>query len=183
MTNIDKNIPNYLTVVRMISIPVIVMSFYFEDSKFAHRLGSLIFVMASATDFLDGYLARKYNIVSRFGQMFDPIADKVLVGCVLIMLVKFGRADEIPCLLILARELIVAGLREFLAQVRVSVPVTRMAKIKTAIQMIAMTMLILGSTGSGLVYLDLVGHVALWIAAILTLITGYSYLKASSKYF
>ena len=86
-------------------------------------------------------------------------------------------------MLILARELIVAGLREFLAQVRVSVPVTRMAKIKTAIQMIAMTMLILGSTGSGLIYLDLVGHVALWIAAILTLVTGYSYLKASSKYF
>jgi CDP-diacylglycerol--glycerol-3-phosphate 3-phosphatidyltransferase len=183
MTNIDKNIPNYLTMIRMIAIPVIVMSFYFEDSKFAHRLGSFIFIVASITDFLDGYLARKYNLVSSFGQMFDPIADKVLVGCVLIMLVKFGRADEIPCLLILAREFVVAGLREFLAQVRVSVPVTRMAKIKTAIQMIAITMLILGSTGSGIKYLDAIGHAALWFAAILTLITGYSYLKASSRYF
>lgn len=167
----------------MIAIPVIVMSFYFEDSKFAHRLGSFIFIVASFTDFLDGYLARKYNLVSSFGQMFDPIADKVLVGCVLIMLVKFNRADEIPCLLILAREFVVAGLREFLAQVRVSVPVTRMAKVKTAIQMMAITMLILGSTGSGIESLDLIGGIALWIAAILTLVTGYSYLKASSRYF
>lgn len=183
INNTDRNIPNYLTMIRMIAIPVIVMSFYFEDSKFAHRLGSFIFIVASFTDFLDGYLARKYNLVSSFGQMFDPIADKVLVGCVLIMLVKFNRADEIPCLLILAREFVVAGLREFLAQVRVSVPVTRMAKVKTAIQMMAITMLILGSTGSGIESLDLIGGIALWIAAILTLVTGYSYLKASSRYF
>ena len=114
--------------------------------------------------------------------MFDPIADKVLVGCVLLMLVKFGRADEVPCLLILSRELVIAGFREFLAQVRVSVPVTRLAKTKTFIQMVAMTMLLLGSTGSGIEYLDLIGHICLWIAAILTIITGYSYLKASIKY-
>jgi len=181
--NIDKNIPNYLTIIRMLAIPIIVMSFYFDDSKFAHRLGGIVFAIASITDFFDGYLARKYNIVSSFGQMFDPIADKVLVGCVLIMLVKAGRADEVPCLLILAREFVVAGLREFLAQVQVSVPVTRLAKIKTSIQMLAITMLILGSTGSGIESLDLIGHVFLWIAAVLTLVTGYSYLKASSKYF
>jgi cardiolipin synthase len=181
--HIDKNIPNYLTIVRMLSIPIIVMSFYFDDSKFAHRLGGVVFAMASITDFFDGYLARKYNIVSSFGQMFDPIADKVLVGCVLVMLVKEGRADEIPCLLILAREFVVAGLREFLAQVRVSVPVTRLAKLKTAIQMLAITMLILGSIGSGIEALDFIGQTCLWIAAILTLVTGYSYLKASSKYF
>jgi cardiolipin synthase len=181
--NIDKNIPNYLTIIRMLSIPIIVMSFYFDDSKFAHRLGGIVFAMASITDFFDGYLARKYDIVSSFGKMFDPIADKVLVGCVLVMLVKAGSADEIPCLLILAREFFVAGLREFLAQVRVSVPVTRLAKLKTAIQMLAMTMLILGSIGSGIDSLDLIGQIFLWIAAILTLVTGYSYLKASSKYF
>lgn len=179
----DKNIPNYLTMLRMFAIPIIVMSFYFEDSTFAHRLGSFIFAAASITDFLDGYLARKYNIVSSFGKMFDPIADKVLVGCVLIMLVKEGRADEISCLLILAREFVVAGLREFLAQVRVSVPVTRLAKVKTFIQMLALTLLILGSVGSGIESLDLIGKILLWIAAILTLITGYSYLNASSKYF
>jgi CDP-diacylglycerol--glycerol-3-phosphate 3-phosphatidyltransferase len=183
MMIIDKNLPNYLTMVRIIAIPIIVMTFYFEDSKLAHRVGAIIFVIASITDFLDGYLARKFNLVSSFGKMFDPIADKVLVGCVLVMLVKEGIADEIPCLLILAREFTVAGLREFLAQVRVSVPVTQIAKVKTTTQMIAITMLILGSTGSGISYLDLVGQIFLWISAILTIVSGFSYLQASSKYF
>jgi CDP-diacylglycerol--glycerol-3-phosphate 3-phosphatidyltransferase len=114
--------------------------------------------------------------------MFDPIADKVLVGCGLLMLVKFDRADEVPCLLILAREFVVAGFREFLAQIRVSVPVTMLAKVKTCIQMFAMTILLLGSTGSGIESLDLIGAICLWIAAILTLVTGYSYFKASIKY-
>ena len=180
---IDKNIPNYLTIIRLVSIPIIVMTFYFEDSKFAHRVGGIVFAFASVTDFFDGYLARKYNIISSFGKMFDPIADKVLVGCVLVMLVKDNRADEIPCLLILAREFVVAGFREFLAQVQVSVPVTRLAKVKTTIQMVAMTMLIVGSVGSGIASLDLIGHISLWIAAILTLVTGYSYLQACSRYF
>ncbi len=181
--HIDKNIPNYLTILRIIAIPLIVMSFYFDDSKFAHRLGGLVFAVASLTDFFDGYIARKYNIVSSFGKMFDPIADKVLVGCVLMMLVKFGRADEVPCLLILAREFAVAGLREFLAQVRVSVPVTRLAKIKTTIQMCSITMLLVGSIGSGITHLDLIAHIFLWISAVLTLVSGYSYLQACSKYF
>jgi hypothetical protein len=180
---LDKNIPNYLTIVRLISIPIIVMTFYFDDSKFAHRVGGIVFAFASLTDFVDGYLARKYNLISSFGRMFDPIADKVLVGCVLVMLVKDNRADEIPCLLILAREFVVAGFREFLAQVQVSVPVSRLAKVKTTIQMVSMTMLIVGSVGSGIVVLDLVGHISLWIAAILTLVTGYSYLQACSRYF
>ncbi|MDP5110664.1 MAG: CDP-diacylglycerol--glycerol-3-phosphate 3-phosphatidyltransferase [Rickettsiaceae bacterium] len=178
----DKNVPNYLTILRMVAIPIIIMSFYFDDSKFAHRLGALVFALASLTDFFDGFLARKYNLVSSFGTMFDPIADKVLVGCVLLMLVRFGRADETPCLLILSREFVVAGFREFLAQVKVSVPVTRLAKTKTFIQMLAMTMLLLGSTGSGIEYLDIIGHIFLWIAAIVTVITGYSYLKATIKY-
>ena len=178
----DKNVPNYLTILRMVAIPIIIMSFYFDDSKFAHRLGALVFALASLTDFFDGFLARKYNLVSSFGTMFDPIADKVLVGCVLLMLVRFGRADETPCLLILSREFVVAGFREFLAQIKVSVPVTRLAKTKTFIQMLAMTMLLLGSTGSGIEYLDIIGHIFLWIAAIVTIITGYSYLKATIKY-
>lgn len=180
---IDKNIPNYLTMLRLAAIPIIVMTFYFGDSKFAHRIGGIIFALASLTDFFDGYIARKYNLVSSFGRMFDPIADKVLVGCVLVMLVKDGRADEVPCLLILAREFIVAGLREFLVQVRVSVPVSHIAKVKTTIQMTSITMLIIGSKGSGIESLDAIGHFSLWVAAILTIISGYSYLQACSKYF
>lgn len=169
--------------IRMSSIPVIVLTFYFDESVFAHRLGGALFFFACFTDFLDGYLARKYNIVSSFGKMFDPIADKVLVGCILLMLVKNGRADEVPCLLILAREFVVAGLREFLAQVRVSLPVSNIAKIKTAIQMASITMLMVGSKGSGIKFIDPLAHISLWIAALLTVVSGYSYLKASSKYF
>ncbi len=180
---IDKNLPNYLTILRIIAIPLLILSFYFDDSKFAHRLGGIIFAIASLTDFFDGYIARKYNIVSGFGKMFDPIADKVLVGCILLMLVKFDRADEIPCLLILAREFAVAGLREFLAQVRVSVPVTHLAKIKTTMQMVSITMLIVGSIGSGIKHLDLIAHIFLWISAILTIISGYSYIRACRRYF
>ena len=179
----DKNLPNYLTIGRILAIPLIVVTFYFEDSALACRVGAAIFVLAGLTDFLDGYLARKFNLVSRFGRMLDPIADKVLVGCVIVMLVKTNKAGEIPCLLILAREFAVAGLREFLAQITVSLPVTRLAKLKTVTQMIALTLLILGSKGSGYWWLDYVGNSFLWLTAILTVLTGYSYMYTSSKYF
>jgi len=181
--NIDKNLPNYLTIARIIVIPIIIMTFYLDNSKLAHRLATFLFILASITDFFDGYLARKFNLVSRFGGMFDPIADKLLVGCVIVMLVKKGIVGEIPCLLILAREFLVSGLREFLATLKVSVPVSRLAKIKTFIQMFALSSLILGSKGSGIIYMDLIGQITLWIAAFLTIITGYSYLKICSKYF
>ncbi len=177
-----KNIPNILTVTRIAVIPIIVLTFYFEDVVFAHRLGAGLFVLACVTDFLDGYLARKFNLQSSFGIMLDPIADKLLVASVLLMLVKFDRAQELPCLLILTRELTVAGLREFLAQVHVSVPVSELAKVKTAVQMVALAILILGSKGSGMEYMDIVGQVTIWIAAILTVVTGYSYFKACTKY-
>jgi CDP-diacylglycerol--glycerol-3-phosphate 3-phosphatidyltransferase len=181
--SIDKNLPNYLTIARIIVIPVIIMTFYLDNSILAHRLATLLFILASVTDFFDGYLARKFDLVSGFGRMFDPIADKLLVGCIIIMLVKKGTAGEVPCLLILAREFLVAGLREFLALVKVSIPVSRLAKVKTFTQMFALSALILGSKGSGLIYMDLIGQIALWIAAFLTVITGYSYFKACSKYF
>ena len=181
--NIDKNIPNYLTIGRIIVIPIIVMTFYLDNSKLAHRIGAILFILASITDFFDGYIARKFNLVSSFGKMLDPIADKLLVGCVILMLVKRGLAGEIPCLLILAREFLVAGLREFLALVRVSIPVSRLSKIKTFMQMLALSILILGSKGSGVGCFDLLGQIAIWIAAILTIVTGFSYFKACKQYF
>ncbi|MFV0250807.1 MAG: CDP-diacylglycerol--glycerol-3-phosphate 3-phosphatidyltransferase [Rickettsia aeschlimannii] len=179
---IDKNLPNYLTIARIMVIPVIILVFYINNSL-ARKLGALLFALASITDFFDGYIARKYNLVTSFGKMFDPIADKLLVGCVIIMLLKKDNVDEIPCLLILAREFLVSGLREFLALVKVSVPVSRLAKVKTFLQMFALSILILGSKGSGIIYLDIVGEIILWIAAFLTIITGYSYFKAYKKYF
>lgn len=179
---IDKNLPNYLTIARIATIPIIVLIFYI-NSSFARKIGALLFILASITDFFDGYIARKYNLVTSFGKMFDPIADKLLVGCVIIMLLKKGDVDEIPCLLILAREFLVSGLREFLALVKVSVPVSTLAKTKTFLQMFALSILVLGSKGSNIACLDLIGEIILWIAAFLTIITGYSYFKACKKYF
>ncbi len=179
---IDKNLPNYLTIFRIGIIPIIIMTFYLENSRFAHKFGAILFLLAGISDFIDGYIARKFGLVSRFGQMFDPIADKLLIGSVIIMLVKKNIAPEIPCLLILAREFLVAGLREFLALVKVSLPVSRLAKVKTFMQIFALFTLILGSKGSGIESLDLIGQITLWFAAILTMITGLAYLKASSKY-
>jgi CDP-diacylglycerol--glycerol-3-phosphate 3-phosphatidyltransferase len=115
--------------------------------------------------------------------MLDPIADKLLISSILMMLVSFRKVEVVPCLMILSREIVISGLREFLAQVHVSVPVSKLAKIKTAMQMVALFVLLLGSKGSGFKYLDMLGKILLWISAILTLITGYSYFEASKKYF
>jgi cardiolipin synthase len=177
-----KQLPNTLTLIRIVIIPIIILTFYFDDKIFSHRLAAILFLIAGITDFFDGYLARKYNLHSNFGRMLDPIADKLLVGCILIMLVKFDKASEVPCLLILSREFLISGLREFLAELRVSVPVSRLAKFKTAIQMIALFILLLGSKGSNIEYMDIIGHIALWIAASLTIFTGYSYLQASRSH-
>ncbi|HJK86437.1 MAG TPA: CDP-diacylglycerol--glycerol-3-phosphate 3-phosphatidyltransferase [Candidatus Megaira endosymbiont of Nemacystus decipiens] len=180
---IDKNLPNYLTVLRIVAIPIIIATFYFDNSSFAHQLGGILFIFASLTDFLDGYIARKYNLVSSFGKVFDPIADKVLVGCTLLMLVRNGNAPAIPCLLILSREFIVSGFREFLIQVKVSLPVSQIAKIKTTIQMFSIAILIIGSKGSGIESLDLIGKLLLWLATFMTIISGYAYFKACMKHF
>ena len=115
--------------------------------------------------------------------MLDPIADKILIGAILIMLVKFEKANELPCILILIREFAVAGLREFLAELRVSVPVSNIAKTKTFVQMAALFILLLGSVGSGISYLNEVGQIALWIAATITVFTGWSYFYAAMRYF
>lgn len=177
-----KNIPNTLTVMRIIIIPIIILSFYFDDIVFAHQFSAGLFLLASLTDFLDGFIARKFSVQSNFGKMLDPIADKLLIGAILLMLVEFKKAEVLPCILILSREFLVSGLREFLAGVQVSVPVSHMAKLKTTVQMGALFILLLGSKGSEVVHLDLIGKISLWVAAILTIITGYSYFKASYIY-
>jgi CDP-diacylglycerol--glycerol-3-phosphate 3-phosphatidyltransferase len=179
---IDRNLPNYLTIARILIIPIIILTFYFDNVRIAQKIGAGLFGLACITDVVDGYLARQYNIASNFGKMFDPIADKLLVGCVIIMLVKNNKVSALPCLLILSREFLVAGLREFLAQIKVSVPVSNLAKIKTFMQMSSLTILILGSNGSGISWLDYFGQVTFWIAALLTIVTGFSYFKECIKY-
>lgn len=182
MENYYRHVPNGLTISRILMIPLIVCTFFFDDVKFAHQLGGVIFFAAGCTDFLDGYLARKYKLQSAFGEMFDPIADKILVMSVMVMLIYSHRVYVAPCLLILAREFTIAGLREFLGQIRVSVPVTNIAKIKTATQMFALFILIIGNKGSGYEHTEDIGNCLLWIAAILTIFTGFSYYKSTMQY-
>lgn len=180
---IDKNLPNYLTILRMLAIPVIIAILSYKNSVFACRLGGIIFAVISLTDFFDGYIAKKYNLVSNFGRAFDPIADKVLVACVLLILVQNDKVSALPCLVIISREFIVSGFREFLAQVKVSLAVSKISQIKTMIQMTAITIIIIGSKGSGIESLDMIGELLLWVAAIISLISGYVYFKACNKYF
>jgi CDP-diacylglycerol--glycerol-3-phosphate 3-phosphatidyltransferase len=178
-----KDLPNLLTASRIIVIPFIIFAMLFDNSMFWHRVAAILFLYASFTDFLDGYLARSMSLQSNLGKFLDPVADKLLVGAVIVVLVYYDRAGLFPSIAIICREILVSGLREFLADLSVSVPVSKLSKIKTLVQMVAIFILILGKEGSGIQFADTLGNIALWIAAILTLVTGYAYLKMSFKYF
>lgn len=177
-------LPNLLTFFRIGLIPVIVCLFYFER-PLSNWIAASIFILACITDYLDGYFARALKQTTRFGVFLDPIADKLLVAATLLMLVGFGRIQGftlIPAVIILCREILVSGLREFLAEAHVSVPVTQLAKWKTAIQMIALSLLIIEDIPGFIIPIDMIGTVGLWIAAFLTLITGFDYLRAGLKH-
>jgi cardiolipin synthase (CMP-forming) len=176
-----RNLPNILTLSRIVVIPLLVASFYLPGAL-GYQLTAGLFLLAGITDFFDGYLARAWSIQSRLGQFLDPIADKLLVGATILMLVHFGRADIFPALAIICREIMVSGLREFLAELRISMPVSELAKVKTAVQMTAIFLLLLGSKGSSIGMVDIIGQIALWLAAALTLFTGYAYLRAGLKH-
>ncbi len=179
---ISHNIPNILTLSRVLSIPLIIASFYFEDKKLANITGGFLFLFASITDFLDGFLARKYHLETKFGVIFDPISDKVLVACALLMLVKFNKADTIPCILIISREFIISGIREYLVKETIQIPVSFLGKVKTFTQMVALFALIIGTTGSGIQFIDQVGNILLWISAILSVYSAIVYLRTYAKY-
>ena len=176
------NLPNILTLSRIAIIPVLILVCYFIDGLLSHRIAAGLFLIASITDFLDGYLARAWHMQSNFGRFLDPIADKLLVGALIVVMVDTSKADVLPAIAIICREILVSGLREFLAELHVSVPVSKLAKAKTAVQMTALFFLLLGNKGSGLEYTDLLGRGTLWLAAILTVVTGYAYLKAGMRH-
>jgi cardiolipin synthase (CMP-forming) len=188
-----KYLPNILTISRILVIPILISSFYMEGRLY-HLVAAGLFLFASVTDFVDGYLARIFKAQSSLGRFLDPIADKLLVAAMLLMLTHVRGIDGweiIPALAILCREIMVSGLREFLAEIRVSVPVSALAKFKTAVQMSALFLLLLGVEGPSIVEVEnftsthltvLLGKILLWLAAILTIITGYVYLKAGLKY-
>jgi CDP-diacylglycerol--glycerol-3-phosphate 3-phosphatidyltransferase len=180
----QKNIPNILTSLRIILIPILVSAFYI-DSKIAHYTAVAIFIFASITDYFDGFLARAWRVQSNFGKALDPIADKLLVAATLMMMVDRSIAPVLPALVILCREILVSGMREYLAElkVKVSVPVSHLAKIKTAAQMIAIIILLLGEETTGIPHTNLIGKISIWIAALLTVVTGYGYLRQCIRNF
>ncbi len=181
-SNMLKSLPNMLTLLRIALIPALYICFAFP-STFANWAAVVIFTVAGISDFFDGYLARRLDLQSRLGRMLDPIADKLMVGTALILLVSndtiYGFHD-IAAIVILCRELLVSGLREFLMESQVSLPVSNLAKYKTVIQMIAIGFLLSVPAGQSVLAMSWeIGLVLLWIAALLTLWTGYSYLRTS----
>lgn len=181
------SLPNLLTMSRIVVIPLLVATFYFEslDPWIMRWTAWALFTVAGISDFFDGYLARRWNQISALGRFLDPIADKLLVAAILIMLAGFERiapVSYIPAVIILCREILVSGLREFLAELRVGMPVTKLAKWKTTFQMLALPLLLLGDLNPWGVPTYWAGEVCLWVAAVLTTITGYDYLTAGLRH-
>ncbi|MFC0218521.1 CDP-diacylglycerol--glycerol-3-phosphate 3-phosphatidyltransferase/cardiolipin synthase [Pseudochelatococcus lubricantis] len=175
------NLPNLLTYGRILAVPAVVVCLFWPNEREMRWVALAIFVLAAVTDYLDGYLARAWSQQSALGRMLDPIADKLLVAASLLMLVADGTIKSWSlwaALIILCREILVSGLREFLADLRVSVPVTKVAKWKTAAQLVALSFLIAGQAGEAVLPGTLrIGIALLWISAVLTLYTGWDYLN------
>ncbi len=181
-------LPNHLTLTRVVAVPLLVAVFFLETAT-GQWIALGIFTMAAITDFLDGYVARKSGLHSDFGKFLDPVADKLLIAAVLMMLVAFGQVSGhaiIPAVIILCREILVSGLREYLAGIDIGLPVSHLAKWKTAVQMLSIGVLIVGDSAHPFLPEDipvrLIGEGGLWVAALLTLQTGFSYLRTGLFY-
>ena len=177
-------IPNILTIGRIIIVPIFVFSFYIPGIV-GDLVPFFLFILASFTDFLDGLLARLYKEESKLGELLDPIADKILVASALILLVMNGiikNYEVIAAIIILTREILISGLREFLAKGKIKLPVSNLAKAKTFLQMFAISALLTGETGNKIINFQdynaqTIGIILLWLSAFLTLYTGYEYLR------
>ncbi|WP_415314905.1 CDP-diacylglycerol--glycerol-3-phosphate 3-phosphatidyltransferase [Candidatus Pelagibacter sp. Uisw_137] len=179
-----KKIPNILTIGRIIIVPFFVLAFYLPGF-YGDLTACVLFVIASFTDFLDGMLARMMSEESKLGELLDPIADKIIVATALILLVMSGTIkhyEVIAAIIILTREILISGLREFLARGQIKLPVTNLAKLKTFLQMVAIALLLTGETGNKILNFQdynaqTIGIILLWLSAFLTLYTGYEYLR------
>lgn len=182
-----STLPNILTLSRIFAVPLLVITMW-DGGWFGYLLAFILFCLAGITDYFDGYLARANGTVSKLGQFLDPIADKIMIAAVIVMLIAtdvINGLSVVAALVILLREITVSGLREYLAGLQVSVPVSQLAKWKTTFQMIALGALILhGAAGTLFPWLPAysVGLVSLWAAAALTLITGYDYLRVGLRH-
>ena len=176
-------IPNILTIGRIIIVPIFVLTF-FIPGFFGDLIPFFLFVLASFTDYLDGLLARLFKEESKLGELLDPIADKILVATALILLVMNGTIknyEVIAAIIILTREILISGLREFLANLSIKMPVSSLAKLKTFIQMLSIAILLTGESGNKILNFEdynaqTIGIILLWFSAFLTLYTGYDYL-------
>ena len=179
------SLPNLLTYGRIAAVPLVAVCLYL-DPLWLRWVALFVFVSAGVSDFFDGYLARRWAQQSALGRMLDPIADKLLVGGTLLMLAAKGDIAGLSlwaALVILSREILVSGLREFLAELRVSVPVTRLAKWKTTAQLVAVGFLVAGPAGDRVLPITTdTGLALLWASALLTLYTGYDYFRAGLKH-
>ncbi|MDB2311715.1 CDP-diacylglycerol--glycerol-3-phosphate 3-phosphatidyltransferase [Candidatus Pelagibacter bacterium] len=179
-----KKIPNILTIGRIIIVPFFVLAFYLPGF-YGDLTACILFVIASFTDFLDGMLARMMGEESKLGELLDPIADKIIVATALILLVMsetIKHYEVIAAIIILTREILISGLREFLARGQIKLPVTNLAKLKTFLQMVAIALLLTGETGNKILNFQdynaqTIGIILLWLSAFLTLYTGYEYLR------
>ncbi len=198
MTSRPLTLPNALTYARIAAVPAVVAAMYWQDilqgGVWLRWVALAIFIAAGVTDILDGYFARMWDQQSSFGRMLDPIADKLLVSSCLLMLAADGtiRGWSLwAAIVILCREILVSGLREYLAELRVGVPVTTLAKWKTTAQLVAIGFLLAGDAGDAVVstvigipapYVTMIGLTLLWISALVTLYTGYDYFKAGVRH-
>ena len=179
-----RKIPNILTVGRILIVPFFVLAFYLPGF-YGDLTALILFIVASFTDFLDGMLARLLGEESKLGELLDPIADKIIVAAALILLVMDGTIknyEVIAAIIILTREILISGLREFLAKGRIKLPVSNLAKLKTVLQMVSIGLLLSGETGNKIINFQdynaqTIGIILLWLSAFLTLYTGYDYLR------
>jgi cardiolipin synthase len=186
---VPTDLPNLLTISRILAIPLLVL-FVALQTPWGDIAACALFSAAAITDYFDGKIARDRQITSDFGRMLDPIADKLLVGAALMLLAGFDRLHDVallPAIVIMLREILVSGLREYLAGLRVGLPVTRLAKWKTGFQMGALGTLLAGDTGAAVIGLGflpvgLIGELMLWAAAALTLATGWDYWVAGLRH-
>lgn len=184
-----KKIPNILTIGRIILVPFFVIAFYLPGF-YGDLTALIIFIVASFTDFLDGLLARMLGEESKLGELLDPIADKIIVATALILLVMnetIKHYEVIAAIIILTREILISGLREFLAKDKVKLPVSNLTKLKTFLQMTSIGLLLSGETGNKIINFEnynaqMIGIILLWISAALTLFTGYKYLRKVIDY-
>ena len=184
-------LPNLLTLSRIFAVPILVFLLW-RPSPVDYAITFVLYCIVGLTDYFDGYLARSQGQISRLGQFLDPIADKIMVAAVLVMLISSRKANPVPeiegihiiaALIILLREIFVSGLREFLAPLNVSMPVSSLAKWKTTFQLVALGALILGGALPQQEWIQTVGLGSLWLAAGLTLVTGFDYLRIGIKHF